>query len=288
MFKTLIGKNGYLFLQNDDAKELIVHNSNLLLCNSNLEDRYYNTKSKFLLIVIPNKCYVYKQFLPEPFDLKYRPALDKYKNSLHSHLLDCYDFLQNEDDVYYKTDTHINLKGNYIIYNKFIEKIATLFNIEIIPEIITIDKHQMTSLNECGVGIGDLTWSSNLGDQTLTDTTDTYYFSNDCHPFYMKYKIISNSSIRFLNKQLIDETLLHENEIVTWDIISNYIIYNQNLQATPLKILIFYDSFLLSILPMYLTMFKEIYLSKSVYSNELIERIKPDYIFEFRCERFLL
>ena len=52
--------------------------------------------------------------------------------------------------------------------------------------------------------------------------------------------------------------------------------------------LIFYDSFLLPMLSVYLNMCREVYMSKNSYSPELINVIQPDYIFEFRVERFLL
>jgi len=48
MNKTLIGKNGYLFLQNDCAKELNVHNDNLCLVKSNFYKKYESIKNKFL------------------------------------------------------------------------------------------------------------------------------------------------------------------------------------------------------------------------------------------------
>ena len=35
-------------------------------------------------------------------------------------------------------------------------------------------------------------------------------------------------------------------------------------------------------------MFNMVYMAKQIYNYELIDIIKPDYVFEFRCERFLL
>ena len=51
MNKTLVGKNGYLFLQNDSCQELEVHNNNLSLVSNNFYEKYENIKDKFLLIV---------------------------------------------------------------------------------------------------------------------------------------------------------------------------------------------------------------------------------------------
>ena len=38
--KTLVGKEGYLFLQNDTCKELEVHNNNLLLIVTDLPKKF--------------------------------------------------------------------------------------------------------------------------------------------------------------------------------------------------------------------------------------------------------
>ena len=59
--KTLIGKNHWLFLQNDSAKELEVHNNNLCLVDDSFYHKYANTKHKYFLTVFPNKSYLYKQ-----------------------------------------------------------------------------------------------------------------------------------------------------------------------------------------------------------------------------------
>jgi hypothetical protein len=72
-----------------------------------------------------------------------------------------------------------------------------------------------------------------------------------------------------------------------WEILSKHIIYKTNSNTNKLKVIIFYDSFLLSIISLYMELFGEVYMIKSVYDNRLIEAIKPDYVFEFRVERFL-
>ena len=139
-------------------------------------------------------------------------------------------------------------------------------------------------------GIGDLTWSTNLGDQQLETTLDNYYFTNDFECFYNKYVIKNDKEIRFLNYELVDETMILENnnEFAHWNIISKYVIYKKNINnISKKKVIIFYDSFLLNILPLYLELFYEIYMIKEVYDNNFINLIKPDFVFEFRAERFL-
>jgi hypothetical protein len=293
MNKTLIGKEGYLFLQNDSAKELEVHNNNLCLCSSNLS-RFDSIKHKYMMVLSPNKSFLYKQFLPDDYDLKYRPAFDIYKKYFDSHLIDGYEILKNEHDVYYKTDTHINLKGAYMIYCKFIENVNKIFNLKINARILDIKCIETNNLSSLGIGIGDLTWPSNLGNQTLSTTVDNYYYSENIREFYCKHKIKKNDHyvafFKFKGQQFTHNELdLLEGKIVNWECISNYILYKNNSYKNlpKLKVLIFYDSFLLSTLTLYLEMFDEVYMIKSIFRNDIVAHLNPDFIFEFRVERFL-
>ena len=280
MNKTLIGKNGYLFLTNDSCNELESH------CSEKIPNiKMHQFLNNYLLIVFPDKSLMHKQYLPEIYNIKYRYALNIYKSSLKEKLLDGYEYLKDENDVYYKTDTHINLKGSYIIYKKFIEKINELYHFNLSVEKINIEVKQCI-LKDLSRGIGDLTWETNLGNQLLDDINDNYYYSNDILDFYIYYIIKNENSIRFLDYDLTDNTLLLENQNTTWDIISKYIIYKKN-ENCKHRVLIFYDSFLLSTIPLYLNLFNEIYLAKTPYNNNLINLIKPEYVFEFRVERFL-
>ena len=53
------------------------------------------------------------------------------------------------------------------------------------------------------------------------------------------------------------------------------------------KVLIFYDSFLLPCIQLYKNLFSDIYFVKSLFNNNINNKINPDLIFEFRIERFL-
>jgi len=281
--KTLIGKNNVLFLINDACKELEAHCNNLNLVKDNTLSRYQF--KNYLLFVYPNKSFIYKHCLPDEYVVKYRPAFQIYNNKLKTNIYDLYEILKNEEDVYYKTDTHINNKGNYIVYNYFIKILNQRLGLNVIPKKIHLNViHCELSTLQCG--IGDLTWSDNLGNQTLSDKKDNYYFNDDIK-FYCFYKIINENNIRFLNYNLKDNTKQLEGQIVNWDIVSKNIIYIKNNNAIPLKVIIFYDSFLLAILSLYFDLFNELYLIKNIYDNEIINKIMPDFIFEFRVERFL-
>jgi hypothetical protein len=286
MSKTLIGHNNVLFLINDSCQEIKVHCENLNLVKDPSLSRY-NFKN-FFMFVYPNKTLIYKDELPDEYIVKYRPALQIYKNKLKDNIIDLYEILKNEENVYYKTDTHINHKGNYIVYKYFIQFLNSILNMNLKPKQLELNlkKCELTSL--C-IGIGDLTWKTNLGEQLLTQEQlyDNYYFNDEITWFYPYYIIRDEKHIRFLDYHLVERTSELENKTVDWNIIGKYIIHIKNTDKIPLKVLFFYDSFLLHILPLYFDLFDEVYFIKTVYSNELINLIKPDYVFEFRVERFL-
>lgn len=287
MNKTLIGKNGYLFLINDACNELGVHCHNVDLVKDKELKRY--NFNNFLLIVFPDKSVVLKDYLPDQYNVKYRPAIDIYKKILKEKLIDTYDILNAENDIYYKTDTHINLNGNYIVYKYFISKLNELFNLNISAKEIKLNNIKC-NLKDSNCGIGDLIFSDNLGNQIIeeNDKIDSFYFSEDILKIYYGYTIKNTGNIRFLNKNLLDETLILENNLVSWEIISEYILYTKNnLCDNKYKVVIFYDSFLLSALNLYLELFEEVYMIKSIYDNKLINLINPEFVFEFRVERFL-
>jgi hypothetical protein len=290
MNKTLIGKDGFLFLQNDSANELEVHNDNLCKVNNFFYKKYENIIDKFLLIIFPNKSYVCKKYLPDKYNLQYRPGFDTYKKYLKNNILDGYNYA-NQEDTFYKTDTHMNLKGCVNIYNAFVNKVNKIFNLNIVSKKINLAVKEVSSLLELQLGIGDLIWPNNLGDQELKSKNDTYFFSNDLELLYCKYIITQDSEIKILlfnENKLEDQTSSFDKQILTWDIVSKYVLYKKNNNSeNKKKILVFYDSFLLSTMSLYLNMFSEVYMFKSVFDSNLVNFINPDYIFEFRVERFL-
>jgi len=286
--KTLIGKNNYLFLVNDTARELEVHCQNVNLVQDPTLNRY--SFDKFLLVVFPNKSIVYQEHLPEQYKAQYRPAVDVYKNILQEKILDMYDVLISQKphmNTYYKTDTHINLQGNYLVYQEFIKRVNALYGLQLKPKSVIMQRQECV-LTTLPYGIGDLLWKTNLGDQHVNDCSDEFYFSDDIPGMYCVHKITKKDAhLRFLHiSNLNDCTEELDSSILSWDIINSFILYKKNGDGK--KTLIFYDSFLMNCMSLYLELFPgEVYMAKSVYDNSLIQKIQPNFVFEFRVERFL-
>lgn len=285
--KTLLGKENYLFLINDSSNELNIH------CDPNYiisEINHYNNNNldNYLLIIFPDKSVVCKDYLPDKYISQYRPGLHKYINILNDKLIDGYDILKtynNFEKIFYKTDTHMTLLGTFRIIKYFFEYIKKKYNIDIDIDFneINIESKKVESITSIPLGLGDLTWKNNCEDMVFTDLSDTYFYSNQ---IINLYEIRINEDIKILNYQLKDNTNNYINSNLNWDIISKNIIKKINYNKK-YKILIFYDSFMLNIIDLLLNAFNEVYIIKNIYNINLINLIKPDYIFEFRVERFL-
>jgi hypothetical protein len=288
--KTLIGRENYLFLINDGSNEIEKHCVNNLSGNINIINNYkkYNN---YYLIVYPDKSYIYNYYLPDNYKAVYRPIFNHYKIELNERILDCYEILKNEDNIYYKTDTHINLKGNYLVFNYFSDFVKKI-NINIPKvDINKLEYKYVSNLTELMLGIGDLTWQQNLGNQILENTSDHYYYHNNDEFIYNKTIINDKLNLQFLileNNILLNKTDINMKKIIDWNILSDYILYRKNdIYNNNLKIIIFYDSFLINIIHLLLNLFREIYFIKDIFNEKYINIINPDYIFEFRVERFL-
>jgi hypothetical protein len=147
-------------------------------------------------------------------------------------------------------------------------------------------------LSTLNLGIGDLTWESNLGNQKLENITDNYYFDDEqalkyCISYIKQYPNVK--LLKLKNNEYLDFTQDNLNKLLDWNLISSYIIYKKNIESNnKLKIVIFYDSFLTQGLHLYMDIFYEIYFIKDIFKPEHIYNLQPDYFFEFRIERFLM
>ena len=98
-----------------------------------------------------------------------------------------------------------------------------------------------------------------------------------------------NNNIKLLDKDLKNISDNYHQKSLYWDDIKYLIIYSKNENINNnIKAVIFYDSFLASTINLYTELFNEVYMIKSIFSAKFIEYINPDFVLEFRIERFLL
>jgi hypothetical protein len=130
-----------------------------------------------------------------------------------------------------------------------------------------------------------------LGNQILESQKDTYYEIIGSEQLYVKYVFNDTSEIKtfeYIDNSIIDKTHENMNKILDWNIISKYILFKQNINCdNNFKVVIFYDSFLCRSLKLYMNLFYEVYFVKACFDINIVNIINPDYIFEFRVERFL-
>ena len=64
--KVLLGKDDYLFLQNDTNEGLNKHSKSIIptICINNLQSRYNSYIEKLLFVIFPDKEVICKDFLP--------------------------------------------------------------------------------------------------------------------------------------------------------------------------------------------------------------------------------
>jgi hypothetical protein len=297
MNKTLIGKDEYLFLINDSNKEMDIHVNGYNNVIKESFKKYEKYLDKLLIFIYPDKSYYLRDYLPDNIISQYRPGFIMYKDFFNNKLYDLTEIIKYLEESFYRTDSHINFIAAYNVYYYFIEKINENFNLNIKNKKININKKNICLL-DLDLGLGDLLFNENLGNQQIKNKIDSYYYTNDIPHFYTKYLIDNNKNIvynntniffiKIENNQIVDYTTKLIGKYVNWDIISKYILFveNNNIKNNT-KILIFYDSFLLHSLELYFNLFRYVFFSKTVFSEEIINILNPDYIFEFRVERFL-
>uniref|UniRef100_A0A6C0IB80 Uncharacterized protein n=1 Tax=viral metagenome TaxID=1070528 RepID=A0A6C0IB80_9ZZZZ len=280
--KTLIGKDNYLFLINDSNNSLYKHQ-----VNNNFQGmaNYSKFLDKLLFIVFPDKECICKDYLPDEYKINYRTELTYYKNELKNNILDPTLLLDHTD--YFKTDTHMNLKGLYKVYIQTLEHLKVHFNVSIDSICIHILEKKLSSLCNLGLGLGDLTWPQNKQDLMIPSREDTYYYTNDLFPFYCRKLYNSTEiTINILNYKL--ENITEDDKIIDWNTLSKDVVLSVNEKCTNnLNVIIFYDSFLIHIIPLLMKTFKRCHFCKCTINTHLINKINPDLILNFKVERFL-
>lgn len=258
--KTIVGKNGYLFLSSEfDYYTKVVS----LQRQQYLKEFYQSISSTYLLFVFPNKSIICKKYLTDSFSSQCN-KMQAFKAIINNNLL-IYKPNNFESTDFYKTDSHMNLKGCIKMYNIFLEVLKQRLGIRLNRVEIRLKETNRINLSSLEKGLGDLTWELN---QEVASSDDTYYSSLEIGRMYDE----SRSSLRFLNNE--------------GQVDLSKVTYQKNNSGNH-RVVIFHDSFLVSTLPLYLNLFKEVYLVNSLLSKDIIQFIQPDFVFEFRNERFL-
>ena len=285
--KTLFGKDNYLFLINDLSKSLENHCKSTSLFNINSIKAYnkYIKSRKILFFMFPDKEIICKDYLPDKYKILNRDKMSYYKMNFLDLFYDSTELFDITD--YEKTDTHINLKGMLKFYNKACKIIHNILNINIKTRDFDIKMKEV-------IGNGDLIQGVNIGTNIATKTKEIFYFVDEdisiINTIYGKKKIYDkNNNIKLLDKNLKNISDNYDKKSLYWDDIKYLILYSKNKNINNnIKVVIFYDSFLASTINLYTELFNEVYMIKSIFSAKFIEYINPDFVLEFRIERFLL
>jgi hypothetical protein len=287
IIKTLFGKENYLFLINDASKSLENHCKNITLFNINSIKEYdkYIKSGKILFFMFPDKEIICKDYLPNQYKILNRDKMNYYKLNFFDLFYDSTELFDITD--YEKTDTHINLKGMLKFYNQACKIISKKLNINIKNRDFDIKIKEV-------IGNGDLIQGVNIGTNIAKKIKENFYYIDEnisiINTIYSKKKIYDkNTNIKLLDKNLKNISNNYDKKSLYWDDIKYLIIYSKNENINNnIKAVIFYDSFLASSLNLYTQLFKEVYMIKSIFNTKFIEYINPDFVLEFRIERFLL
>ncbi len=145
--KTIIGKNGWLFMakESENVNEVDYFRSKKLFSKEELKhwrntleqrrDWLANRGILYFFIIVPNKSTIYSEFMPDFIHpVRNQSRLDQLLNYLKKNsdfqIIDVRKVLINakkDCEVYYKTDSHWNEYGAYIAYREIMKYIGKYF-----------------------------------------------------------------------------------------------------------------------------------------------------------------
>tara|TARA_Y100000389_G_scaffold190557_1_gene215529 strand:- start:1433 stop:2326 length:894 start_codon:yes stop_codon:yes gene_type:complete len=292
--KTLVGKDGYLFLARTSGSGMEYHTGEkkITLHGTALAARYGPVIHKTFMVVVPDKEVVCREFLPDGLECAHRPHCDLYKRYFGRSIIDGFGLLDATD--YYKTDTHINNKGALKLYRAVVEFLNERFGLGIQNDGYDTSPAGVSALADHPVwhDLGDLTWPLNAGVLNLGDVSDTYHEivspPQALCPMGHIVESAVNKAYRVLTLALEDVTEKWVGKHITWECTGKHILLCEGSKRPVQKrVLVFYDSMLLQQLGLYRELFSTAYFARSVFNQELVCKIDPDLVIEARAERFL-
>ena len=194
----------------------------------------------------------------------------------------------------------MNLKGILKLFKGFVTMInnSNLFdkiNVQLNESDLKIE--HVDPLN--WPAYGDLLWDKNINKNKLQnlDINKEVVYNSPMESVYInKYGNIKNyyKSFSIINKSSFQEIMIDKTSIIEWSIISKNILRNVNNYNydNNYKVLIYYDSFTCSLIPVLFKTFKECIMIKEPFkydenNNIIINKFKPDFILDFSVFRFI-
>uniref|UniRef100_A0A6C0EKC4 Uncharacterized protein n=1 Tax=viral metagenome TaxID=1070528 RepID=A0A6C0EKC4_9ZZZZ len=286
--KSLMIKNDYFILQNDTNKGYEKYINNDTYC---LSKRFNNLPDNYFCLLYPDKHILLKEFLPNYVVNKINDNC--FKNLINNERIFLNIDIINKSD-FYKHDTHMNLKGTLKLFKRFINMI----NETVIDKItVSLQESELKVEQKNPVGwycYGDLLWNINIDQnkiQNMKFENEVVYSAPMENIYTNKYGKIINYYTLFsiIDKLSLREIIIDKDDEVNWTIISENILRNINKNSdNNKKVLIYYDSYTCSLIPILFKTFKECVMIKEVftYNHTIIKTFQPDLIFDLSILRF--
>lgn len=270
--KFLIGKAGWLFLQEEDGRKVVQQSLGVYQYPAaELKDWVLNIRQRhfwatrygmdYILVIAPNKATIYPEYLPDRFyPLDQMSSREQLARAIPEiSIIDLTDSIRQKKQLgqlYYKTDTHWNALGGFFGYRSLMQALSA-------PYSAAPLSRTAIRLKETKVRSGDL--GRIMLDETNAQETIEYWGPNS--PLARAEKMDAQSDgqpVRIRVYQQPDSTLP--------------------------KVLFDHDSYLLDFEPFYAEHFSEsIFLwGFQDFHADLIRRQQPDLIIDEFVERSLI
>lgn len=249
--KVLIGKEDWLFLQNDSnsiqkqiAGQIKLDKYAWRTILENRKNKLNSIGIKYIFMVIPNKECVYEQFLPDGIAIsRNRPIFDMLE--IFPELIYPIEELKKYKNTYDKGDAHWNWYGAYIAYQNLISKI----------EIAPLEEKNISFYED---------------DRIETDLASKLGISNGKT---ININVNKNTPVKTFDNKIKNTGRMYELE-------------NNNIDST--TILFFGDSFGHNLAKLLSYSCKKIvYKQQPDLDFELIDKIKPNIVISEQIERFI-
>ena len=265
--KVLLGKENWLFLQND-TNRIVEQNTGKLLLTPGGYAKWVRTLQartailnsqgiQYCFLIAPNKECVYPEYLPDDYKISEQRIINQLMNQCQGHNIKIYYQLEllklykSEKLLYPLANTHWNGIGAFIAYDQL-----------------------MNDINRNVVHTKILTWQDIYYDEEMLAAD----LGNKLTP--MQSSVFAWGRVQAPQAQVI-----FDNEVVNSG--REQITLNKN-TALPTAV-IFHDSFMEMILPYLMESFSKIYLFHTPCVNyDFIEAVKPDVVITEMVERFLV